>query len=57
MIPTGVGIDVGLRTIEIGGGWRIPIRKHPKFTPYAGAGVLFVNYTEKSQFSGEHRRT
>ncbi len=51
VIPTGVGIDVGLRTIEIGGGWRFPIRKHPQFTPYAGGGVLFVNYTEDSQFS------
>jgi opacity protein-like surface antigen len=51
VIPTGVGIDVGLRTMEIGGGWRFPIRKHPQFTPYAGGGVLFVNYTEDSQFA------
>jgi opacity protein-like surface antigen len=51
VIPTGVGIDVGLGTVEVGGGWRFPIRKHPKFTPYAGGGVLFVNYTEDSQFA------
>jgi opacity protein-like surface antigen len=51
VIPTGVGIDIGLRTVEIDGGWRFPIRKHPQFTPYAGGGVLFVNYSEDSQFS------
>jgi hypothetical protein len=51
VIPTGVGIDVGLQTIEIGGGWRFPIRKHPQVTPYVGGGALFVKYTETSQFS------
>ena len=51
VIPTGVGIDIGLQTIEVGGGWRLPIRKHPQVTPYLGGGALFVKYTEDSQFS------
>ena len=51
VIPTGVGIDVGLRTMEVGGGWRFPLRKHPKYTPYLGVSYLSTHYTEDSQFS------
>jgi hypothetical protein len=51
VVPTGVGIDLGLQTIEIGGGWRLPLRKHPAITPYAGGSALFVKYTEDSRFA------
>jgi hypothetical protein len=50
VISTGVPIDVGVRTVEIGAGWRLPLRKHPKYTPYFGGGVLFTNHSESSQF-------
>lgn len=50
VISTGVGIDVRVRTTEIGAGWRTPFKKHPKYALFYGAGVLLVNYTETSQF-------
>lgn len=50
-VSAGVGIDIGLRTIEVGGGWRLPLRKRPQVTPYVGGGLLLIKYTETSQYS------
>jgi hypothetical protein len=49
-ISTGIGIDIRVRTTEIGAGWRTPFKKHPKYALFYGGGVLFANYTETSQF-------
>ena len=50
VIPTGLTIDIGIRTIEIGAGWRMHFAKRPKLVFYYGGSVLFVKYTEDSQF-------
>ena len=46
----GVPITVKLNTVEIAAGWRFPMRRHLKYTPYAGGAVLFTKYSEKSDF-------
>ena len=48
VISTGIPIDVKLQTLEVAGGWRLRLRKLPKYTPYFGGGALFVSYSEKS---------
>jgi hypothetical protein len=49
-VSIGVPITVRLNTIEIGGGWRFAMRKHPKYTPYGGAALLYTTYSQKSDF-------
>jgi hypothetical protein len=51
VIPTGVGIDIGIRTLEVGAGWRMHFTKHPRLVFYYSAGGLLVNYTERSAFA------
>jgi len=48
VFSTGVAIDVGVRTIELGGGFRMPVGKSRKVAPYVGGGLLLVTYTETS---------
>lgn len=50
-VPTNVSMDIGLRTIEVGGGWRTSFKKHPKYALSYGGGVLFVNYSDTSEFA------
>lgn len=50
-IPTNVNVDISLRTIEIGAGWRTLFKKHPKLALQYGGGVLFLNYSDTSQFA------
>jgi hypothetical protein len=51
VVSTGIPITVRLSTTEIGGGWRFPLRKQPKYTPYAGGALLFVHHTETSDLA------
>jgi hypothetical protein len=51
VIPNGLTIDVGMRTFEVGAGWRAPMKKHPNYAIYFGGGALFVSYTEDSQLA------
>jgi hypothetical protein len=44
-IPTGVPFDIGMRTVEFGGGWRFG-RATKSF--YAGAGLTLRKFTEKT---------
>jgi hypothetical protein len=44
----GIPITVRLNTFEVAGGWRIRLRKSPKYTPYVGAGFLQTSYSDKS---------
>ena len=46
-------LDIGLRTIELGGGWRMPLKKHPKLAVSAGGGLLFTHFTQRSSFAPE----
>lgn len=50
VISTGIPITVRLSTMEFSAGWRMPVRKHPKYTPYIGGALLFLHYTETSDF-------
>jgi hypothetical protein len=50
VVSVGIPVTVRLSTIEIGGGWRIPMRKHPKYTPYVGGALLLTKYSQKSDF-------
>ena len=51
VVPLGVPISVRLRTVELGGGWRIVPRQLPKYTFYGGAALLRVRYAEESDFA------
>lgn len=51
VFPTGFDVTLGLSTIELGGGWREYMKKHPNIAMYAGGGVLFVSYSENSPFA------
>jgi hypothetical protein len=53
VISTGIPLSVRLATTEFAGGWRMPMRKHPKYTPYAGAAFLLVHYSETSDFAAD----
>lgn len=53
VISTGVPITVRLNTMEVAGGWRLRLRKLPKYTPYFGGGIVMVGYSEKSDFETE----
>ncbi len=48
VIPTGQTVDIGLTTIEIGAGWRMYPKKHPKMALYGGGGLLVARYSETS---------
>jgi opacity protein-like surface antigen len=45
---TGIPLDVSLTPIEFTGGYRIRLRRHPKWVPYLGAGVGWYLYKESS---------
>ena len=49
-ISSGFPMDIGVNTLELGAGWRTYMKKHPKVALYAGGGVLFVGYSQKSAF-------
>ncbi len=52
-IDSGFDIRIGLRTIELGGGWRITNKKRPNMAWNVGGGVLFNGYSQKSDFGQE----
>ena len=50
-ISTGVPITIRTKPIEVSLGIRRELRKHPKYELYAGGGLLFIRYSEKSSFA------
>jgi hypothetical protein len=56
VIPMNIPMTVMIRTVEIGGGWRVQPRRMPRFAVYGGGGTLLVNYDQTSEFadSGEN---
>jgi opacity protein-like surface antigen len=42
----GIPLTVGMTPIEIGGGWRSTVDRRGRYAAYAGAGVVFLNYSE-----------
>lgn len=57
VIPADITLKVQMTPLEIGGGWRFPLRQYPRFTPYAGYSGLFLNYKETSDFAGPDENT
>ena len=49
--PLGITTDVTMTPLEISGGWRFRVRKHPKITPYVAGGFTSMRYQETSDFS------
>jgi opacity protein-like surface antigen len=56
VISMNVPLTVKIRTIEIGGGWRVQPRRAPRLAAYGGGGLLLLQYDETSAFadSGEN---
>jgi hypothetical protein len=51
VIPVNVPLTVKIRTVELGGGWRVQPRRIPRLAIYGGGGVLRLTYDETSQFA------
>ena len=50
-VSLNIPLELTLTTTEAAGGWRFAIDRLRKYNGYGGAGVLFVNYHETSQFA------
>jgi hypothetical protein len=50
-VPNGIATSLNLRTIELGTGWRTPLKKHPKNAVYVGGGLVLLNYSDTSDFA------
>jgi hypothetical protein len=48
IIRVDVPLDVKIRTVELGAGWRVPLGASERFAVYGGGGVLFLKYDETS---------
>jgi hypothetical protein len=48
VLLTGIPIDLGLRTIEVGAGWRVHPAGSPKVVFHVGGGLLMTGYSETS---------
>lgn len=46
VFPLGIPLTVGMTPIELGGGWRSVVDRRARYAIYAGAGVVFLNYSE-----------
>lgn len=51
VFPLGIPLTVEMRTLELGGGWRLPPMAAGRIVPYAGGGLLRVGYRESSDFA------
>ena len=48
----GIPLHVGMTPIELGGGWRTTVDKKGLTGAYAGAGVVFLSYSETTTGAG-----
>jgi hypothetical protein len=51
VIPLNIPHTIKIRTVELGGGWRVQPRRVPRLAVYGGGGMLFVNYDQTSDFA------
>jgi hypothetical protein len=47
--PLGIPVTIRMRPVDVAGGWRFLFGR---LSPYAGAGVSFIDYEEKGDFAG-----
>ena len=53
VIPMNIPMTVKIRTVELGGGWRVVPRRMPRLAVYGGGGALLVAYDQTSQFADQ----
>jgi hypothetical protein len=53
VVPLDIPLTVEMKPLEIAAGWRVPLRKAPRVTPYGGAGFLRLAYKETSDFADD----
>jgi opacity protein-like surface antigen len=52
VFPLGINMDVGITPVELSAGYRFrPGGRQRNFIPYAGAGIGWHRYSEKSEFA------
>lgn len=51
VVSLGIPVTIEMRPIEIGAGWRLRPFAARRLVPYAGAGLLLMNYKETSEFA------
>ena len=47
----GIPLRVRLTPIEVSGGYRVKLRRHPRIVPYMGGGVGWYRYSETADFA------
>lgn len=47
--PLGIPVTIRMRPVDVAGGWRLLFGR---LSPYAGAGVTFIDYEETGDFAG-----
>jgi hypothetical protein len=47
----GIPVEITVTPLEISGGWRVRLRRAPKFIPYVAGGFTSMRYQETSEFS------
>ena len=50
----GIPLRVRLTPIEVSGGYRVKLRRHPRIAPYAGGGVGWYRYSETAGFASNN---
>jgi hypothetical protein len=51
IVPLNVPIAIGVRTLELGAGWRYTHSRYPTSVVYGGADLLHITYHEKSKLA------
>ena len=51
VVPLDIPLTIEMKPLELAAGWRVPLRKAPRVTPYGGAGYLRLAYKETSDFA------
>jgi hypothetical protein len=47
----GIPLKISLTPVEVTGGYRPKLRRHPRIVPYAGGGVGWYRYKEAAEFA------
>jgi len=47
----GIPLKISLTPVEVTGGYRMKLRRHPRIVPYAGGGAGWYRYKETAEFA------
>jgi len=56
-VPNGITTSLSFRTIELGTGWRTPLKQHPKMAIYVGGGVVIFSLSDKGNLATADENT